>query len=201
MHRAFGTFQIWLRRGAVALTLGAVVLALVVSPLALAGPGQITALAVSPRDGMRWIGTPQGLFRSGDEGRTLTPVALPGPAASPEVTAVALESRARRAIYVATSGEGIFKSEDGGKTWAAANQGLAGLDVRGLAISPADGRLHAQVVGRGLFRSFDGAHIWERVDNGPAGVLHTLASVNISTGMGGIFLYAATDRGLVRGPD
>jgi len=31
--------------------------------------------------------------------------------------------------------------------------------------------------------------------------MHALASVNIPTGMGGIFLYAATDHGLLRGAD
>ena len=53
-----------------------------------------------------------------------------------------------------------------------------------------------------LFRSsMDGARSWERVDDGPTGTMYTLASVNIPTGMGGIFLYAATDQGLVKGPD
>ena len=49
--------------------------------------------------------------------------------------------------------------------------------------------------------SFDGARAWARVDDGPKGTMHHLASVNVSTGMGGIFLYAVTDQGLVRGPD
>jgi hypothetical protein len=82
-----------------------------------------------------------------------------------------------------------------------ANTGLDGLDVLGLAVAPNDGRLHAQVRGKGLYRSFDGARTWERVDPGPKGTLSHLASVNVSTGMGGTFLDATTDQGLVRGPD
>lgn len=198
---AFRTARTSLKRGRMALALGTVILTLVVSPLATAEPGRITTLALSPQDGTLWVGTAQGLFRSGDQGRTLTPVTLPGAATSREVTAVAVAPASSKAVYVATAGEGIFRSEDGGRTWAAANQGLDALDVRGLALSPTDGRLHAQVRGKGLFRSSNGARTWERVDNGPAGVLYTLASVNISTGMGGIFLYAATEQGLVRGPD
>ncbi len=40
-----------------------------------------------------------------------------------------------------------------------------------------------------------------RVDDGPAGEIKTLASVNIPTGMGGIFLYVGTGEGLQRNPD
>ncbi|MGH7318018.1 MAG: WD40/YVTN/BNR-like repeat-containing protein [Candidatus Rokuibacteriota bacterium] len=163
--------------------------------------GRITALAVSPPDGALWVGAAQGLFRSSDQGRTLTAVTLPRKATPPDVTAVVVELRVPGAVYVATGGEGVFKSEDGGRSWAAASDGLVGPDVRGLSLAPEDGRLHAHVRGKGLFRSFDGARSWERVDVGPAGTMHSLVSVNLPTGMGGIFLYAATDQGLVRGPD
>ena len=40
-----------------------------------------------------------------------------------------------------------------------------------------------------------------RVDDGPAGEVKVLASVNVPTGMGGIFLYAGTGEGLLRSPD
>jgi len=40
-----------------------------------------------------------------------------------------------------------------------------------------------------------------RVDDGPAGEVKVLVSVNISTGMGGIFLYAGTAEGLKRSAD
>jgi photosystem II stability/assembly factor-like uncharacterized protein len=190
---------------AAGLVLGALVLALGASGAAPAGEGaatrRIAALVVSPQDGTLWVGTAREVLRSGDQGRTLASVALPVKAAATEVTAVAVEPRSPWAVYVATTGEGIFKSEDGGKSWSAVNNGLDGLDIRGVAVSPKDARLHAQVRGQGLFRSMDGARTWERVDDGPAGAMFVLASVNISTGMGGIFLYAGTDQGLVRGPD
>jgi photosystem II stability/assembly factor-like uncharacterized protein len=163
--------------------------------------GRITTLAVSPHDGAVWVATGQELGRSGDQGRTLQRVTLPAKATAAGITAVAVDPRTPRVVYVATGGAGVFRSEDLGATWSAANTGLDGLDVRGLAVAPNDGRLHAQVRGKGLYRSFDGARGWERVDNGPAGVMSALASVNLPTGMGGIFLYAATDQGLVRGPD
>ena len=43
---------------------------------------------------------------------------------------------------------------------------------------------------------------WTRQDDGPSNPdVRALSAVNIPTGMGGIFLYAATSGGLFRGPD
>jgi hypothetical protein len=39
------------------------------------------------------------------------------------------------------------------------------------------------------------------VDDGPEGEVKVLKSVDIPTGMGGIFLYAGTSMGLQRSPD
>src|SRR5437867_11982005 len=107
-------------------------------------------------------------------------------------------------LYVGTHEAGVLKSIDGGKAWSAANAGLRGLDVHGLAIDPsAPSKLHALVRegGAGLYRTTDGGQKWVRVDDGPAGETKVLASVNIPTGMGGIFLYAGTGDGLQRNPD
>jgi len=79
------------------------------------------------------------------------------------------------------------------------NTGLRGLDVHGLAIDPnAPSKLHALVreAGAGLYRTTDAGQKWARVDDGPAGETKVLASVNIPTRMGGIFLYAGTGEGL-----
>ena len=168
---------------------------------ALADPGAITALAVSPGDGLLWVGAAEGLLRSADRGRTLRPVALPITMRALEITAVGRAPGAHGTVYVATGGEGVFRSEDEGTIWVASNVGLGALDVRGLAVSPRDGRLYAQVPGKGLYRSVNGAEQWHWVDHGPVGALHALASVNMPSGMGGIYLYAATGEGLLRNPD
>ena len=63
-------------------------------------------------------------------------------------------------------------------------------------------KLHAWVVDKGLYRTTNGGDVWARVDDGPKMPV-TLAptdvkgllSVNISTGMGGIYLAAATTNG------
>jgi len=62
--------------------------------------------------------------------------------------------------------------------------------------------LHASVVEKGIYRTSDGGAKWIRVDDGPGDAeVKALASVNIPTGMGGIFLYAGTPVGLLRNPD
>jgi hypothetical protein len=107
-------------------------------------------------------------------------------------------------IYIGTHEAGVLKTTSGGKSWTAVSAGLRGLDVHGLAVDPnAPDKLHALVreQGAGLYRTTDGGQKWVRVDDGPAGETKILASVNIPTGMGGIFLYAGTGEGLQRAPD
>ena len=42
----------------------------------------------------------------------------------------------RLPLYLATSGYGVFKSTDGGATWASFNNGLTHLDVHSLTLVP-----------------------------------------------------------------
>jgi photosystem II stability/assembly factor-like uncharacterized protein len=118
--------------------------------------------------------------------------------------AVTPDLRDAKTIYVATHEAGVFKTTDGGKTWREINAGLGGLDVHGLAVDPREPqKLHAAIrdKGEGIYRSVDAGGKWVRVDDGPPGEVKVLSSVNISTGMGGIFLYAGTAEGLLRNPD
>ncbi|MBI2202500.1 MAG: hypothetical protein HYU41_01410 [Candidatus Rokubacteria bacterium] len=145
-----------------------------------------------------------GLYRSEDEGRSWQLVSLPSKHPHVDVMAVTAHPEDARMVYVATHEAGVFKTADGGKSWHEANAGLAGVDVHGLAIDPRDPqKLHAAVrdKGDGIYRTMDGGAKWVRVDDGPGGEVKVLSSVNISTGMGGIFLYAGTAEGLQRNPD
>lgn len=164
----------------------------------------VHAIAVTADGRALFLGTHAGLFRSEDGGRTWKPVALPSSHSHLDVMAVTPHSEDAKVVFVATHEGGVFKSTDGGATWRQANTGLGGLDVHGLAIDPREPqKLHAAVrdKGEGIYRSTDGGAKWVRVDDGPGGEVKVLASVNISTGMGGIFLYAGTAEGLQRNPD
>ena len=130
-----------------------------------------------------------GVGLSRDGGRTWSPAqGLPAAA----VTHVLVDPRspvAARTVYACLFGRGVFKSTDGGVTWAAKNEGLAGPQPFAwrVTISPS-GRLYLVVARRSengrigddgdgaLYVSDDGAEHWTRValpvgTNGPTGLL------------------------------
>ncbi len=164
----------------------------------------VHALAMDAEGRSLFLGVHTGLFRREDGGRSWQKVALSTKHPHLDVMAVALDPKDPLTIYVATHEAGVLRSADGGVTWMEANTGLGGLDVHGLAVDPnAPQKLHAAVreKGEGIYRTTDRGGKWTRVDDGPAGEVKALASVNIPTGMGGIYLYAGTGEGLQRNPD
>jgi photosystem II stability/assembly factor-like uncharacterized protein len=176
------------------------------APPAVAGSHfeHVHALAVDAEGRALWLGAHTGLFKSEDGGLTWTRIELPATGHAPDVMAIAAHPHDVRTLYVGTHEAGVLRSADGGRMWTAVNAGLGGLDVHGLAIDPnTPEKLHALVrdKGAGIYRTTEGGRKWTRVDDGPAGETKVLASVNIPTGMGGIFLYAGTGEGLQRNPD
>lgn len=150
------------------------------------------------------LGAHTGLFRSDDGGRNWKKVALSEKHPHLDVMTVTPDPKDPKTIYVGTHEAGVFKSDDGGVTWKQVNNGLGGMDAHGLAVDPNNRtKLHVAIreKGDGIYRTTDGGAKWTRVDDGPEGEVKVLSSVNISTGMGGIFLYAGTSTGLQRSPD
>ena len=164
----------------------------------------VHALAMDAEGRTLFLGAHTGLFRSGDRGRSWKKVAMSTTQSGFDMMGVTPDPKDPKTIYVATHEAGVFKSTDGGETWKQVNNGLGGMDVHGLAIDPnTPQKLHAAVreKGEGIYKTTDGGGKWTRVDDGPQGEIKVLTSVNVPTGMGGIFLYAATSTGLQRSPD
>jgi len=164
----------------------------------------VHALAMDASGRNLYLGAHTGLFRSNDGGKTWTKSVLPQAFPHLDVMAVAADPKDAATVFIGTHEAGVFKSADAGMTWEQVNTGLRGMDVHGLAIDPkSPAKLHAAVreQDEGIYRTRDGGKRWVRVDDGPSGEVKVLTSVNISTGMGGIFLYAGTSTGLQRSPD
>ena len=168
--------------------------------------GHLHALLISPTEGTLWIGSHNGLYRSSDEGKTLQAVKIPAELAAMDFMSFAQDPTNPSVLYVGTHNRGVLRTTDGGETWGAFSTGLGGPDVHALAVDGYNAskpkRLYAWVADKGLYRILGDLTEWKRMDDGPSNPdVRALQAVNIPTGMGGIFLYAATSEGIFRGPD
>jgi photosystem II stability/assembly factor-like uncharacterized protein len=184
--------------------IGAVAIALSPGLAAMSqGMDHAHALVMVPGSHTLFLGTHNGMLQSKDEGRSWVAVPLPEGLKGIDVMALVADPSNPQVLYAGTHERGVLRSRDGGKTWDEVNSGLGGRDVHGLTIDPNRPKvLYAGVVGKGIYRTTNEGAKWIRVDDGPGDAeVKVLASVNIPTGMGGIFLYAGTPTGLLRNPD
>jgi hypothetical protein len=105
-------------------------------------------------------------------------------------------------LYAGTDGEGVFKSADGGATWAAINSGLPDLSVVALAIGPTTpSTLYASVFGSGVFKSTDGGASWAGVNAGltslqiAALTINPAAPATLYAGSSGGGVFTSADGG------
>jgi hypothetical protein len=171
--------------------------------------------AADPRDAQRlYCGTAQeGVWRSGDGGRTWEPVGPGIDRASIMAVAVAAGPQTQdAAVYAGTEPSAVFRSDDGGDSWAE----LAGLrtlpsaptwsfpprpethHVRWIEVEPhADGRVFVAIEAGALVRTLDGGRTWhDRVHGGPYDT-HTAATHRLAPGR----IYSAAGDGYFESTD
>ena len=191
------------RRAVLGAAMGGLALAALGPRMPLAGvlpSGKIRALVF---DGDALVVASDDLWRSLDEGATWTDISPPGD----EITALVAHPDRHGWIFAGLASGGILGSRDGGADWVEIGSGLPGAPVRALAVgAQAPDTLYAAVEGDGLWVSRDAGQSWEFAmdrpyEDGTERDLLTLVSVNAETGMGGIWIYAGTERGLTRLPD
>lgn len=120
-----------------------------------------------------------GLFRSDDRGKAWQPVRglndhESRPAWMPGFGGLCLHSvlsdaRNPQRLWVGISAAGVFRTDDGGRSWARKNDGVPageGVCVHGLANDPRDADRIFRQDHRGMFRSLDGGDSWQRIENG-----------------------------------
>lgn len=153
-------------------------------------------------DGDALIVAHDGLSRRDGGGAWL---ALPAPAGGNILALAAHPDRAGR--IVAGLADGVALSEDGGRSWEVRRLGLPDTPVTAVTMAAAKpDTLYAALRDDGLWKSEDAGRSWAFAMDRPwlaeaERDLTALASVELATGMGGIWIYAGTDLGLTRVPD
>ncbi len=127
----------------------------------------------------------QADYRPPMEGVTLYPTG--GPYGVGVIQTIA--TGAGETLFVGTYGEGLFRSDDGGKHWVPANVGLGDKFIVNL-MRVREGSLFAGTIRAGLFRSRDDGRHWVSINRG-------LENTNVETmiSLGGA-VYAGTGQGI-----
>jgi len=142
------------------------------------------------------------LFVSGDGGGIWAVLETPG-----QVLSLATHRDRPGRVVAGLAEGGVRISEDGGAVWRVSDVGLPDGEINAVAIASRNSdMIYASVRGDGLWKSEDAGANWslamdrpwlDEAEHDPL----TLASVELETGMGGIWIYAGTDAGLTRVPD
>jgi photosystem II stability/assembly factor-like uncharacterized protein len=108
-----------------------------------------------------------GLWRTTDGGASWEPV---GPGANAPGGNVISDPRDPNTMYGV--GEGVVKSVDGGRSWAAADDGLVSTLVTSVALAPGSAKILYAGAGGGVFKTTNAGRTWqlERSGLGPSGV-------------------------------
>lgn len=133
---------------------------------------QIWSLAINPHNpDIMYAGTcPAQLFgsKNGGESWTKLKVNMPheceGVAIIPRVTCIVIDPKNSSTVYAGVEIAGVYKSEDHGKSWKLANEGLTNLDIHGMAIYPDDPRIIIATTNSDIFKSLDMGNSWKPLE-------------------------------------
>lgn len=103
-------------------------------------------------------------------------------------------------VYAGTEGSGVFKSEDAGKTWVNASNGIVPGRVNSLAFTADTSPTLLAATGSGVYRSTNGGQNWTQVRLPELSYAHTVAADPVRPpivwiGTGGGRVYRSLDRG------
>lgn len=156
------------------------------SSLGLHSESDIRALLIDPRNSSALLlGTETGLFASDDGADRWRRVS--GALDGMQVWSLARDPRNPDLLLAGTCPAGVFRSQDGGRTWDELDAGMPAACVNGapltprvtcLLIDPVDGAMFAGVEIGGVRRSRDGGSTWEALSEGLSSPdIHGLAAV------------------------
>ena len=148
-----------------------------------AAGGFISAIAIAKGDSDRvWVGTQTGSVFKAQDATSATPTwtpQVPGGARTPGryVTSITIDASAHDTVYVTYGGfeaDNVWRTADGGQTWAAIGGAGAGalpaVPVLSLAIDPNNASVLYVGTEVGVFASTDTGGHWKVPHDGPANV-------------------------------
>ncbi|SEL74275.1 hypothetical protein SAMN05443999_107194 [Roseovarius azorensis] len=188
------------RRHFLALGMGAA--AVLVLPDAVRAADRAADIRTLAFDGDTLLIAGATLRASLDNGRSWHERPTPSPVAS-----IATHPARPGRLLAGLARGGVAVSGDGGSSWTTRSDGLASGEVTALAVAAGNPyMIYAAIRGDGLWKSEDAGATWalamdrpwlDAAERDPL----TLVSVDLETGMGGIWIYAGTEKGLTRVPD
>jgi photosystem II stability/assembly factor-like uncharacterized protein len=186
--------------------------------------GTVYALAIDPDNhSVVYAGTNAGVLKSTDGGGKWFPVnaGLPQPTSAfvnggPYIRSLAIDPQNTATVYAGVSffgdetfaepsGRGVYRSDDGGTSWHAANTGIENRIVYALAIDPATpttlfaGVKFGPVGPAHVFRSTDGGASWSLVLGPPGGF--EFANAVVIDSHAPATAYAGTSSGVFKTTD
>ncbi len=131
--------------------------------------GDVRVMAAAPsRPGRIFLGTADGhIFGSDDSGAHWTLLGRASDRLDAVITAIVVDPRDANVLFASSwtrdpaAGGGVFRSEDGGRTWRDA--GLGGHAVRALAMAASDPDTLVAGTLDGIYRWRDSSKKWERI--------------------------------------
>ncbi|MEW6009222.1 MAG: hypothetical protein AB1629_06280 [Candidatus Omnitrophota bacterium] len=127
----------------------------------------IEAIALDSNDSnVLYLGTLEGVFKSDNAGLKWQKTAM-----SLRVSSLEANPMISGVIYAGTYGNGLYKTVDGGASWAELMTGLEGAKFRDIKIDPVSpNTIYATTMNNGIIKSVDGGQSWIKVNSGLPGI-------------------------------
>lgn len=162
---------------------------------------QIVALTVNGEAKALFKAYPHKLYRHNAEGRGWAQVPLPAAIEAHRIAAVAAANR-KDVLYLAGPGMGVLRSENGGRSWEARNDGLPSRDAVALTVhADQPDTVYVYLAGKGIFRSEDAGKHWKLMGGEPREPMAQFVHSNMPGSMQTGWFFAATAKGVARSMD
>ncbi|MDO8690482.1 MAG: hypothetical protein Q7R39_10825, partial [Dehalococcoidia bacterium] len=125
----------------------------------------VEAMAVDPTDadvvyaGAAYQGLSPTVFKTEDGGDSWAPLTVG--LSQGLVSSIAIDPQDHLKVYVATRGQGLFATQDAGRTWRQVGQGVVESSISAVAAASGSSMVYAAGLRHAFYRSGDAGTTWE----------------------------------------